>query len=970
MRLFILSILVLFLIDIKAQNVSFKFKNYSIEDGLSQSTVYSFLEDDLGYIWIGTRDGLNRFDNNNFVSYYPVYGDSNSLSNRSVRSLVKDREGFIWVGTDGGGVDRLNPVTNTFISLCDLVVSSDCELISNITSLEISESSLLIGTRSDGLFKYDKETKNLTREQQLGSTIWDVQSYSSEVVLATSNGVRRLNSTNQKVYLKDQEIRALEFNNESKLLIGSRNDGVYVLDINTDEISFLNEKFRGLEVSDISIDKSSNIWVATDSEGIFLTSSSGEILFHFTPSIQREFQLQSSSIRSLYEDSNGIIWIGTNNAGFSNFHEDRFQFQGYSSQNTDQELISDVILSFNESDNGEILIGTEQNGLLTFDLSDESFNTVKAFGKESIIAIEKSGNGSLWVATDGSGLKKIEDQSELNRVTEINNLEDKSILSLETDSDNDVMAGAYQGFYLIKNNKVQDIKTIPEYLKADRVLAIELLKDSGVLLGTFANGLVMFNRADSSFKKIEPDEAKRVPERIQVIYTDTEDRIWLGSYSGLYQFVPENFSFEAYTTNDGLPSDVVYGILEDQKQNLWLSTNSGISKFNPESKYFVNYSKSDGLLSNEFNGGAFFKDSKGRMYFGGVKGFTVFEPSKIEDEYVPGKIVVHQMNVDGEIYNTITEKYFRFKEGQDFIQFDFSYLNFLNSEKNKLEYRLKGLSENWVSVNKRRSVNFSGLPSGDYNFQLRTLGVEGEVNAHSNTISFYISPPLWKTWYFILGVIIALFLMTYTLFRYRMFYLLKEEETRIRISKDLHDDLSGTLSSISFFSEAAKRNDPEKTKKFLQKIDKSAIEAKEKINDIIWAIDPVNDDWSSFLAKCKRYASEMYESKGINYEIELDDSVSALKNYRIRQDIWLIFKEIVTNVVRHSQATHSKITLLKKDKILILEIEDNGIGLSQNDLTKGSGISNLEYRAKKMGAFLTCEQVKPMGIKWKLEIIL
>ena len=413
MRLFILSILVLFLIDIKAQNVSFKFKNYSIEDGLSQSTVYSFLEDDLGYIWIGTRDGLNRFDNNNFVSYYPVYGDSNSLSNRSVRSLVKDREGFIWVGTDGGGVDRLNPVTNTFISLCELVVSSDCERISNITSLEISESSLLIGTRSDGLFKYDKETKNLTGEQLLGSTIWDVQSYSSEVVLATSNGVLRLNSTNQKVYLKDQEIRALEFNNESKLLIGSRNDGVYVLDINTDEISFLNEKFRGLEVSDIKLDKSSNIWVATDSEGIFLTSSSGEILFHFTPSIQREFQLQSSSIRSLYEDSNGIIWIGTNNAGFSNFHEDRFQFQGYSSQNTDQELISDVILSFNESDNGEILIGTEQNGLLTFDLSDESFNTVKAFGKESIIAIEKSGNGSLWVATDGSGLNKIEDQSEL-----------------------------------------------------------------------------------------------------------------------------------------------------------------------------------------------------------------------------------------------------------------------------------------------------------------------------------------------------------------------------------------------------------------------------------------------------------------------------------------------------------------------------------------------------------------------------
>ncbi|MEO9887380.1 MAG: two-component regulator propeller domain-containing protein [Balneola sp.] len=972
MRLFLLSVLILISIDIKAQNVSFKFKNYSLEEGLSQSTVYAFLEDDLGYLWIGTRDGLNRFDNNKFVTYYPSFDETNSLSNRSVRALVKDEEGFIWVGTDGGGVDRFNPKTSSFLNLCKLVTSEDCELKTNITSLDVSDNILLIGTRTNGLYKYNIDTKTLNKELDLSSTIWDIKSYKEVIILATSDGLIFWDSLVQTTYLKDQEVRALELLNESQLLIGSKNDGVYILDRTTEKLSRLNIKLSGVEISDIEFESGSNIWVATDSEGIFLANSKGEILQHFLPSKQGEFQLQSSSIRTLYEDSNGIIWIGTNNAGLSNFHQDRFQFQGYSNQSTNQELTSDVILSFNELDNGDILIGTEQSGLLRFNRTEESFTPIRAFEKESIIAIEKTENGQFWIATDGYGLKKIENQNQLNQTKKIKNLAGKSILSLEVDSENEVIAGAYQGFYIIKDYQVLKMNFIPEYLKTDRILAIELTSDNQVLLGTFANGLVLFNREDSSFKKIDPNNSddlkSRSPERVQVIYTDKNNRIWLGSYSGLYKFDLKNESFEIFSSKDGLPSDVVYGILEDSAQNLWLSTNSGISKFNPEKKYFVNYTKSDGLLSNEFNGGAYFKDSNEKMYFGGVKGFTVFDPLKIEDEYLPGKIVVYEMNVDGEIYNTISGKYFRLKEGQDFIQFDFSYLNFLDSHKNKLEYRLNGLSENWIPVNKRRTINFSGLSSGDYNFQLRAVNSIGEVTVYSNSILFYIAPPLWRTWYFNLGVIFLLLFIVYSLFRYRMFYLLKDEQTRNRISKDLHDDLSGTLSSISFFSEAAKRDGPENSKDFLRKIDESAIEAKEKINDIIWAIDPSNDDWSFFLAKCKRYASEMFESKGISYEIELDESVTTLKNYRIRQDLWLVFKEMVTNVVRHSQANRTKVSLIKKDKKLILVVEDNGIGLSKDDQTKGSGISNLKYRAKKMNAFLASENIKPTGTRWKLEI--
>ena len=972
MRLLILSLLMFIPFDITSQNISSNFYNYSLEEGLSQSTVYAFLEDDLGYIWIGTRDGLNRFDNNKFVTYYPVYDDSNSISNRSVRSLAKDKYGFIWVGTDGGGVDRLNPKTNTFQNLCVLQNSEVCELRTNITSLEISGNDLFIGTRKDGLYKYDLSTNSTTKIVDRKSTIWDIKIIADQIFLATSDGVVLQNAQGSSSYLKNMEIRALEFRSQSELIVGTRTNGILVLNLSSKEIVELNKAFRGVEVSDILIDKESNIWMATDSEGLYLTNNTGEVLHHFSPQKQNEFQLQSSSIRTLFEDSNEIIWVGTNNAGLSNYHKDRFQFQGYSSESTNQKLVSDVILSFNELDNGDILIGTEQKGLLLFNQANETFTNIEGFNNESIIAIEKDDNGQYWVATDGFGLKKFKIRSDSDRITRIKKLENESILSLEVISENEVIAGAYQGFYVVKNDELQEDIRVPDYLKNDRVLSIKSINEKEVLIGTFSQGLIVFNKADTSFKRIvleiTNNKKQRSPSRIQVIYEDTKKRIWLGTYSGLYNYDPEKESFKAFTIGDGLPSDVVYGILEDTEHNLWLSTNSGISKFDTEEINFENFSKSDGLLSNEFNGGAYFKDSKERMYFGGVEGFTFFDPNKIKDQVFKGNVVVYEMNVDGKIYNTIVERNFNLKEGKDFIQFDFSYLNFINPDRNNLEYRLLGLSENWIPVNKRRTINFSGLSSGDYKFVIRAVNTKKETVTYSSTISFYIAPPFWKRWYFILGLIITIVLISYALFRYRLFYLLREEATRNRISKDLHDDLSGTLSSISFFSEAAKRDISSESIKFLRKIDASAIEAKEKINDIIWAIDPNNDDWQSFMAKCNRFASEMFESKGIEYKIELDDSIKGFKNFKIRHDLWLIFKEMITNIVRHSQANHSKVVLFKKENRIILEVEDNGIGLSDEDMFKGRGISNLKYRANKIEAILTNETAEPSGTRWRLEI--
>ncbi|OAN64304.1 hypothetical protein A8B79_13250 [Balneola sp. EhC07] len=220
-------------------------------------------------------------------------------------------------------------------------------------------------------------------------------------------------------------------------------------------------------------------------------------------------------------------------------------------------------------------------------------------------------------------------------------------------------------------------------------------------------------------------------------------------------------------------------------------------------------------------------------------------------------------------------------------------------------------------------------------------------------------------------IILLVLLSSYILYRYRLHFLLKEERTRNKIARDLHDDLSATLSSISFFSEAAKREDSNEPSRFLQRIDESAIEAKEKINDIIWAIDPENDDWEAFLTKCKRYGAEMFESKNINYEIDIDTSTEVPQKIKARQDLWLIYKELITNLVRHSEATNAWVSFTTSKNKINLSVRDNGVGFREHSDGNGHGIPNIKKRMDNVSPknTLDIDSEPGKGTKWELKFI-
>lgn len=897
-----------------------------------------------------------------------------SLSYRSIRALVSDNNGYLWVGMDGGGVDRLDPKENTFRNLCSFLKSSSCPLNTNVTSLEVADSLLYVGTRNEGAFVFNMVDNKLRKLFYGNATIWDIYRSGNDIWIATSSGIKQINEKGDFSFMEADEIRAIERLSDGRLLFGSRQGGIYQWVEHSGEMSSFSELLRDIEVSSITEYDAHTIWVGTDQHGVFIVDANGELIHHLHSENQSEHRLPTNSIRTIYKDKNGMMWVGSNNSGVANYYRGRYQFRDYTYENTGGTLASKVILAFNELKSGNMLIGTEQRGMFVFKPGTNFFEKIQAFGNSNIITILKDHNDRFWVATDGDGLFVINDQQSMESIRPVKGLTSASILSLHQSPSGLLLAGTYKGLNVIDGFNPVKLDYAPVYLQDDRILAIHSISDHEFLLGTFSNGLVYFNFREREFRRYldvtNPNSNQVLPDRIQSIHRDNNGYYWLGTYSGLIKFDFSSGSFKTYTTVDGLPNDVVYGILQDEEENLWLSTNYGISKFSPNSEVFTNYSLQDGLSSMEFNGGAYFKASTGEMYFGGVDGFISFVPALLEETKGIGNIIIHSLNVDGKIFNALNNRSFILNSGQDYIEIGFSYLNFINPEKYDIEYRLIGLSERWVSVKSGNLLNFSGLAPGDYTLEIRAVDQDNQLSSLSQAITLSIMPPLWRRWYVILLAVGMIALGVNALFRYRMFYLLKEEGTRNRIARDLHDDISATLSSISFFSEAArrKRQHPTDDTEYLDLIEKSAIEAKEKINDIIWSIDPAYDDPIGLLAKCKRFAGDMFESKGISYSIDFHEEVLIPAKPEIRQDFWLIYKELINNLVRHSEANQAKVSLKKEGNVLVLKVQDNGKGLTEEDKKKGNGIRNLQFRASRLSGEIVHKHPEEGGTIWELMI--
>lgn len=675
-----------------AQKDDIKFQRITIDEGLSQSTITSIVQDHNGFLWFGTEDGLNRFDGYGFKIYKNIPGDTNSISYNYVTTMLEDRFGYLWIGTRNSGLNKYDHKKNNFIRF-EHNEDKPNSLSNNFINciFEDKNGTIWIGT-NNGLNKYEKNNtkfihyknqqnvKNSLSHNQVNSICEDIK---GRLWIGTYGGGLNLldpkeekfiifrNVPENKKSISDNNINTVYVDSKNSLWIGTEDGGLNQLDLNKyQDFNLSNVKFSRFmydpadfysisenHITSIYENSLNELWIGTYSQGlnkVKVNSSdrtSDKIRFiHYKMEPANLFSLSNNEVFSIYEDKSKILWIGTH-GGISKFDQFRSKFVHYKSNPFEQNsLTNNYVRTFCEDKFGNIWIGSYE-GLDKFDLNNEKIipvtNEKFKLSNNRIMSLIIDQFETLWIATFG-GLNSFNPST--NQITSyVHNPDDPRSLSNDfvrvvlEDSFGDLWIGTEDGLNQFNRNNETFIQfkshaNKPESLSNNFIYTICEDHLGYIWIGTL-DGLNKFDRKTKTFicYKFEPSDSSSISNsEIMSIYEDRSKNLWIGTPAGLNKFNREKNSFTYYMEKDGLPNDLIYAIEEDHEGNLWLSTNKGISKFNPRTEEFKNFDVNDGLQSNEFNLGASFKNSEKLLFFGGINGFNLFHPEDIkENPYKP-----------------------------------------------------------------------------------------------------------------------------------------------------------------------------------------------------------------------------------------------------------------------------------------------------------------------------------------------
>ena len=820
---------------IYAQGNDLIFQQIFLDQGLSQSIVKCIIQDREGFMYFGTEDGLNRYDGYTFIVMRNNPENINSISYNDINSLHLDMDGNIWIGTFNSGLNKYNPYTKKIIRF--IHNPSDQSTIShnNINAI-CSDSSGIIWVGTDnGLNQLIPQSSD-NQEYLIKRYFYKKDNFDSEGVnsvqallmdrsqnlwIGTANGLNILFNSQESVKQDDfinyksdindvntlinNVVRVIYQDDDADLWIGTDGGLNKVIQNRNGEITsfkgYLNVMNNSFNINQNEVyalceDNSGKLWVGTNGGGLILFDKKTETFRRYSHDPLDSRSISYNEIRSLYKDNSGTMWIGTYGSGIDKVSRGAGEFILYKYRPDDRKTLShSIVWAIYEDRDGILWIGTHGGGLNKLDRSNNQYtyykhsqNNPNSLSNDIVRVIFEDSKGILWIGTHGGGINKFNMETNTfitykNDPSNSNSLAADEIRSIYEDRTGTIWIGTY-GRGLDKFNRESETFTHfindPNDIKSisnNFVRTIYEDKSGNLWIGTEGGGLNKFERATNTFQnfKNELDDSSSLnSDYIFTIHESPEGILWLGTWGGgLNRFDVKNGKTEHFTVNDGLPSNAIYGILEDEKGNLWLSTNNGLSRFNPDSKIISNYNVKDGLQNNEFNGGSYYKSKSGEMFFGGINGFNSFYPNKIKDnKFIPPVLITSFQKFNKEV--DFTKPVYTVNEidlsYEDYVfSFEFASLDFSAPEKNKYTYKMEGLDNDWISTGaSRRFATFTTLSPGDYTFKVRGTNSDGVWNETGASIKITIHPPYWMTWWFRTLIAIALLSIIFVSYKSRV----------------------------------------------------------------------------------------------------------------------------------------------------------------------------------------------------------
>ncbi|MBX2989708.1 MAG: hypothetical protein KF749_00920, partial [Bacteroidetes bacterium] len=991
-----------------SQTNPMRFDHISVEQGLSNFTPFNIIQDKFGFLWIGTEDGLNRYDGHTFTVYKHRPQDSTSISSNTVTGTAVDRRGTLWLTASSHMLMRYNPNSDSFVrySLKDSLVPKDFFMVSGAIVPDETDDGIWIAT-NHGLRLFHPPTGELLAfrlavpdSQAFWSNVMTclIDDRSGNLWIGSNNGIHRFNKQTAtfKSYFPQSRypssphsrntINSIVIDSTGTIWAGAA-AGLMQYNPTTDEFQPVKLRVEGqqyapgdLFIVPMFVDAGGVLWFGTFNEGLIKYDANQGKFVQFLSNPKNPRSLLNNRVTCIYQDRSGVLWVGNYRAGLNKYNRREDQFAHYPT--------AEAVYAIWEDSFGDLWVGTSGEGLFRYKggrgIPEQFFsggNPPRLPRTNSVYSLCEESNGDMWIGTN-IGLSRYDRATGIFRNYRVappsQRAEEHNIKSLMIDRDGDLWAGSVTHGMFRFNRQTETFTAYVHHPDDSTSLANNgvwsLFQDSKgrIWVATFGGGLTLFDKASNRFTRRYMTKAEDTTtlggDALYTVREDNTGNLWVGQFAtGATKLDPETGLCVQYNDLNGLSDNFVKTILFDSKGNPWMGTDKGITFLDVASGQFEYYKEKDGLHSNVLLSGAAFKNRDGRFYFGGINGVTAFYPDSLKRSSYKPPVVVTSFHVFGKPHplehSIMQTPRIKLEHDQNSLSFEFVSLDFSLPEKNQFAYRLDGIDPEWMYVGTRRFAGYSHLPPGEYTFRVIGTNSDGIWNFEGASTHIIITPPFWGTWWFRAGAVLALFGIGVAAYNYRVNRLLEIERLRVRIASDLHDDIGSSLTKISLQSELIQEGfEPEERENYLQNIASMSRELVTSMSDIVWSIDARNDTIENLLDKMRSFGLSTLSAKDIGFSISHSGfEVKKKLSVDVRENIYLIFKEAINNVAKHANANSVNVVLRNDSDKCSMLIVDNGKGWEGVERPSGHGTKNMKMRAERLGG--TIEFVKDEGTR-------
>jgi signal transduction histidine kinase len=952
-----------------AQNGSLYFNHLTVNNGLSQSVATVTLKDSRGFIWIASLDGIDCFDGISCRHYDLSHLTPLNLT-QTTTNFLEDQNGDIWAGTQHGLLKysykkdafSYHPlhtigINNDYASP-DVVrisyIDADnnlwlqrenyfyCFDINKMTSRQIAVPPLSQFPRA--LFPYRKPFQQVEH-------FYVMDEYAARVHKASrQNG--RLTWASHKLDISLRITNAAIHTGDTIFLAAQHELYRYHFDLDT--CVMIKQLPNAGSVTALTTHEN-KLWVGTSNDGIVsIDIHTNEIIYRGTHSFYNDHSLLADHVPSIFIDDADNLWVSAWGQGISytNLKKARME-QAFTNGEAQANGCSNFIRCIAADSRGDIWCSTGENYLVRFDSRLQFREKIDLPGESTHFVIDKSDN--IWFGSNEDVFTYSIIKKRLTPVKKDSALVSRGINNVMQLKNGQVLFACNYGVWTCRPGEGIRVMADLPYGKVVNMLFEN--KEGMLFVGIDRVGMNMYEPSGNNRYRLR--KTFTFSGNTKCFYEQNDTALWIATTTGLMLFNQQKEKIESiFTTANGFPNNYLYACLPDAKQNLWITSNKGITAFNMQTRQCRNFNVQDGIQSNEFNSFAYLLTRDSAMIFGGINGLNRIKPSSFTPYNHLAKPQITSIKRDSMInpFSFDSDKAIILPYDKSGIEIGIAALEYANAASNTLKYILEGNDKDWSYSPNKGLIQYAHLAPGKYRFKLMAANCDGVWNPEIRTLHITVLNPFWLTWWFMGICVLVLSAALYLIYRFRLQQALKMERLRTRIATDLHDDIGSTLSSISMYSEAVKKQVKDRMPQLEQVLEKMGENSRKMVSsmsDIVWAVNPGNDEGKKLLERMEAYATDACSVTDTRLHFSYNRELNALSfPLEYRKNIYLIFKEALNNALKYAEAGDIYVSVHRKGTQVNLVVQDNGKGFDTATEYPGNGLKNLQLRAREIQASL------------------